>query len=666
MEKEKELGKLLSCVLCKKIFEKNNKPLIMFCGHNICEECKIKNFKKITCGVCNKVFAKREIKKFPINYSILENKNITPAEEPKHSEINTTTILPTLSPQLGQEFVSTVIKEVFKHIDEIKIDDNKEKEKDKEKEKEEGKKVLEEIAKKRELIIKDTYNYLDNLEKKYFDYLSKFFDFIIKGLNSNNQMLINELNISQLLEETGVINFADMIKLGKFMEMMEDINKDDLLNCSCFEQIYSLIIDKNNDIKYEEFISLFFFFNKVFELKIKKMPKILETQRKLYTNKKECNKNLSHFIFNFVQKYESNLSDIFYDITTYKSSHFIYDIKNNEIIKHSLSNFYDINQKLLDEYNIIAIIYEPIEKKFNIHIIKIKELKDEKIIDSYIFLAHTLFILTNKKFYVYQIKEKTYSSIDLFDAQEIDENSKIIKYDINMLILSSKYFQSINLSEDMAKNDWRSISLFENSQDIIKKPYPISHGSSFIYVLDKEKKNINEIYFFNPETDIWDKKELKLELNSKNDDKTKNKTTVINHDNNKKNEPEEIVIVKQLFLEDYHLFNKCFACIWGGRHPVSKKYNKYVYLLDAVKGIMKKIINLEEFITDNMVVIDLNVGIIYKYVDFIIIYHLINDEKNLKIKVVRKQIIENDISLYTKLKVLMDINFSEISFNDKL
>ena len=128
-------------------------------------------------------------------------------------------------------------------------------------------------------------------------------------------MLINELNISQLLEETGVINFADMIKLGKFMEMMEDINKDDLLNCSCFEQIYSLIIDKNNDIKYEEFISLFFFFNKVFELKIKKMPKILETQRKLYTNKKECNKNLSHFIFNFVQKYESNLSDIFYDIT---------------------------------------------------------------------------------------------------------------------------------------------------------------------------------------------------------------------------------------------------------------------------------------------------------------------------------------------------------------
>ena len=108
-------------------------------------------------------------------------------------------------------------------------------------------------------------------------------------------MLINELNISQLLEETGVINFADMIKLGKFMEMMEDINKDDLLNCSCFEQIYSLIIDKNNDIKYEEFISLFFFFNKVFELKIKKMPKILETQRKLYTNKKECNKNLSHF-----------------------------------------------------------------------------------------------------------------------------------------------------------------------------------------------------------------------------------------------------------------------------------------------------------------------------------------------------------------------------------
>jgi len=653
MEKQKELEKLLSCVLCKKIFEKNNKPLIMFCGHNICEECKIKNFKKITCGVCNKVFAKREIKKFPINYSILENKNITQTKESNQIENNNTNILSNVSPQVGQEFVSTVIKEVFKHIDEIKIDDN------------EKEKQIEEIVKKRDLIIKDTYNYLDNLEKKYIDYLNKFFDYIIQGLNSNNEMLINELNISQLLEETGIINFGDMIKLGKFLEMMEDINRDDLLNCSCFEQIYSLIIDKNSEVKYEEFISLFFFFNKIFELKIKKIPKILESQKKIYSNKKECHKNLSHFIFNFVQKYESNLSDIFYDMTTYKSCHFIYDIKKNEKIRNSLNQFYNNNQKILEEYNNIMIIYEPIEKKFNIHIIKIKELKDEKIIDSFLFLTHTLFILTNKKFYIYQIKDKTYSSIDFLENQEIDENSKIIKYDINMFILSSKYFQSINLSQDMTKNDWRSISLFENSQDKIKKPYPITHSSSFIYILDKEKKNINEVFIFNPDADSWDKKEIKLELNTKNDDKNKNKETIIKHNNTEKTEiEEEMVIVKQLFLEDYHLFNKCFACIWGGRHPVSKKFNKNVYLLDAVKGIMKKIINLEDFITDNMIIIDLNVGIIYKYVDFIIVYHLINDEKNVKIKVIRKQIIENDISLHTKLKVLKNINFSEVSFID--
>ena len=189
--------------------------------------------------------------------------------------------------------------------------------------------------------------------------------------------------------------------------------------------------------------------------------------------------------------------------------------------------------------------------------------------------------------------------------------------------------------------------------------------SSFIYILDKEKKNINEVFIFNPDTDSWDKKEIKLELNTKNDDQSQNKETIIKHNDTEKTEiEEEMVIVKQLFLEDYHLFNKCFACIWGGRHPVSKKFNKNVYLLDAVKGIMKKIINLEDFITDNMIIIDLNVGIIYKYVDFIIVYHLINDEKNVKIKVIRKQIIENDISLHTKLKVLKDINFSEVSFID--
>ena len=274
MEKQKVLQKLLSCVLCEEKFKKTNKPLIMLCGHNICEECKLKNFKKVTCKICKKVFSKREIKKFPINYSILENKNITQTKESNQTENNNTNILSNVSPQVGQEFVSTVIKEVFKHIDEIKIDDN------------EKEKQIEEIVKKRDLIIKDTYNYLDNLEKKYIDYLNKFFDYIIQGLNSNNEMLINELNISQLLEETGIINFGDMIKLGKFLEMMEDINKDDLMNCSCFEQIYSLIIDKNSDIKYEEFISLFFFFNKIFELKIKKMPKILETQKKIYSNKK--------------------------------------------------------------------------------------------------------------------------------------------------------------------------------------------------------------------------------------------------------------------------------------------------------------------------------------------------------------------------------------------
>ena len=206
--------------------------------------------------------------------TIRKNKNITQTKEPNQTENNNTNILSNVSPQVGKEFVSTVIKEVFKHIDEIKIDDN------------EKEKQIEEIMKKRELIIKDTYNYLDNLEKKYIDYLNKFFDYIIQGLNSNNEMLINELNISQLLEETGIINFGDMIKLGKFLEMMEDINKDDLLNCSCFEQIYSLIIDKYSEVKYEEFISLFFFFNKIFELKIKKIPKILESQKKIYSNKK--------------------------------------------------------------------------------------------------------------------------------------------------------------------------------------------------------------------------------------------------------------------------------------------------------------------------------------------------------------------------------------------
>lgn len=74
------------------------------------------------------------------------------------------------------------------------------------------------------------------------------------------------------------------------------------------------------------------------------------------------------------------------------------------------------------------------------------------------------------------------------------------------MILSSNSFQSINLRKDMTKNDWRSISLFEDSPGIIKKPYPICHSSNVIYVIDRENKNINEVYTFNPENDSWDKK----------------------------------------------------------------------------------------------------------------------------------------------------------------
>ena len=152
MEKQKELEKLLSCVLCKKIFEKNNKPLIMFCGHNICEECKIKNFKKITCGVCNKVFAKREIKKFPINYSILENKNISHEIEPNHRETYPD-INSIITPE-ERENLMAAMNQFLKNINLNKKNEEKKEEEKKEEEKNMSQKSQDEIEgviKKREL-----------------------------------------------------------------------------------------------------------------------------------------------------------------------------------------------------------------------------------------------------------------------------------------------------------------------------------------------------------------------------------------------------------------------------------------------------------------------------------------------------------------------------------
>ena len=124
-EKEKALKKLLSCVICQEIFSKNNKPLIMFCGHNICEECKLKNFKKITCSICKKVFSKREIKKFQINYLILENKNISQGEVSTNQE-NSQNFLLNMSPEIRNDIASALINQAMKQMDKIQIDDKKE------------------------------------------------------------------------------------------------------------------------------------------------------------------------------------------------------------------------------------------------------------------------------------------------------------------------------------------------------------------------------------------------------------------------------------------------------------------------------------------------------------------------------------------------------------
>ena len=695
MQKQKEIEYYLSCVICKFKFNKTNKPLIMFCGHNICEECKLKFRKKIICQTCGKVFSKREIKKFPINYAILENKFITMLEEKKTNDLNQD------SKNGKEENVEKINVVEDKNNDEnrdILIDiniNNIDNQNDKEKTN-----PYDEIIKERELIFKDTFDLIDNLEKNFSNYLNIFFDSITNIIKTNSSFLIDDLNICQLLQESGIINYGDSIKLKQFLDIINDIEQKNVETCKSFNDIYDLIKEKKKDISYDQFISLFFFFNKIFELKIKKIPKILEEQKKLYTNEKENYSNLIHFLNNLSQKYEMKLSDIFYDTTIYRKSHFIYDLnkKENINIKKSLNSFYIKNEKLFEEFSNIILFYEPIEKQLRIQILKIKELKEELIIDSYLILNQLLFILTDKKMYVYETNTNKYSSFDTISNQEIEKNTKIFKYDTFIMKISSNYFENINLRNYMSKNEWRSLSLYENTPGQIKKPYPICHSSDYVYVLDQEEKNINNIYLYNGERDSWEKKEIILAIEKNENEKGKtdkdnndnkkikynkdnniidnnkiNNDEDINMDNNDVNnhinssnnkEKEELIIVKKLYLEDYFFFNKCYACIFGGRHPTTKKFNKNIYMIDTIKGIIKSILKFDDFINDDMVIINLNVGILNKYVDFIFLYHFINDENIIKIKIIRKEILENDISIESKLEVITDIDISKILENN--
>ena len=677
MEKQKQIEAFLSCVLCNQKFNKTNKPLIMFCGHNICEDCRLNNNKKIKCVTCGKVFSKREIKKFPINYSILENKLVSPSEkndntlkeDDKNTDEKNLELVQNLSQETCFNIMSSFMTEINKYMTEKQnigqlnkenesnnnINDNNEDNKINE-EKKNIESQCDEIIKERDLIIKDTFDLIKNLEKGFLSYSKIFFDSMIDLIKTNSEFLINDLNISQLLQESGIINYGDYIKLENFLDIMKEIDEDKLRECASFEEIYQLIKEKRKDVSYDKFISLFFFFNKIIELKIKKMPKIFEEQRKLCNHKKDNQANLIHLLTNLAQKYEMKLSDVFYDITIYKTGHFIYDINKNQNIKESLNKFCTINEESFKDYNNVLLLYEPIQKNLNIIIIKIKELKDEEIIDSYLILNQLLYILTDKKLYIYELTTEKYTSINTIQNQEIEKNTKIFKFDTSIMKISSNYFESINLRKDISKNEWRTMSLFENTPGIIKCPLPVCHSSDYIYVLDGENKEINFIYSYNDELDIWEKKEIKLEI--KQEEENFNKE--IDSNDNKDNKNEEIVIIKKLYLEDYFFFNKCFACIFGGRHPVTKKFNKNVYTIDPIKGIIKKIINFDDYISDEMNILNLNVGILNKYVDFIFIYHLINQENIIKIKIIRKEIIENDISIKSKLQIIMDINISDI------
>ena len=681
MEKQKEIEYYLSCIICKFKFNKMNKPLIMLCGHNICEECKLKFRKKIICQICGKVFSKREIKKFPINYAILENKFITILEGKKNNILDSNDLNQVKKEDFEKlnkvENINNENEDILVNKNINNIDNQNDKEKNS---------PYDEIIKERELLFKDTFDLIDNLEKNFTNYLNIFFDSITNIIKSNSSFLIDDLNICQLLQESGVINYGDSIKLKQFIDIINNIEQKNFENCKSFNDIYDLVKEKKKDISYEQFISLFFFFNKIFELKIKKIPKILDEQKKMYINKKENYSNLIHFLNNLSQKYEMKLSDIFYDTTIYKKSHFIYDLNKNENIdiKKSLNNFYIQNEKLFEEYNNIIIFYEPIQKQLRIQILKIKELKQELIIDSYLILNQLLFILTNKKIYVYETNIDKYTSFNTIANQEIEKNTKIFKYDTFIMKISSNYFENINLRNDMSKNEWRPLSLYENTPGHIKNPYPICHSSDYVYVLDQEEKNINDIYLYNGERDSWEKKEIILAIEKDNNEKDKNnkdkidnkkikdneeninnndKFININRNDNNDKEKEELIIVKKLYLEDYFFFNKCYACIFGGRHPTTKKFNKNVYMIDTIKGIIKPILKFDDFITDDMVIINLNVGILNKYVDFIFLYYLINEENNIKIKIIRKEVVENDISKESKLETITDINILEITEN---
>jgi hypothetical protein len=245
------------CIYCGQIYCKSNKPLIMRCSHNICQTCLYLNKNKITCLICKAKFEGKDLKKFPINFLLLEIVSHSEGKEKsldQEKSINRRNKKNKKSQDEEESFITPNNSEIFKCKECDLLFPNKfhlklfnEHNLDLETFKEAtGKEFLHNKA---DSLMQKYKSYNENLEKwneRFLNYLDDTF------INCKDR-IIEEIKKNDPLENLllfGLINKADQERVREFTEKFMKNEKvlEVIKSCNSFDDLIKNMSNANIEI----------------------------------------------------------------------------------------------------------------------------------------------------------------------------------------------------------------------------------------------------------------------------------------------------------------------------------------------------------------------------------------------------------------------------------
>ena len=559
MDKDSTNEYIYLCHYCGKKYEEKRKPIIMNCGHNICFDCVKLNRESLKCIFCPKrSYNKKRISRFPINFALFELvQNFTNKEEinVKEGYFRCETCKLNLSSDYHR------IKFPDHKFEEIKNEEIEIKKK--------------EIEKEANNILKQFDLYNKTIEDDLRIYLEKLFN---ACKTQSEKINFEGIDIFKIYLLCGFINPADEERLRLFHEKIyknniycniikESKNFDDLI-----EKLNKIDKKMENYLTVEEFLSLFCYYIDIHYHKLNDIDENLKILEKLF---EEDNNYREEFTKDIILQLNYGLGDSLSSTSTYNLGHFL--------------------------INNILYIFEPIEQKIEKYNIKIIN-DGGNIISKFLTSQRKFYLCTNKNFYQYNLlsNNKVIEPILLPKSDFNEENTQLMILEESIYKISSKSFETLNINDNITSSEWRDLTLYndDNKDKPIIKPKIINHHHIYLFVIDDNNNEINELYIYYTFKDYWTSTKLKL---------------IIPENENKE---------KILNIKNYYLFNKGYVMLFGGFE--NNIFNEYIYIFDSVRKTITRSEKINYQIDDYTKIKDMSLS-----VNLTKLYLLVNYDNNI-------------------------------------